>query len=220
MTEVISSFVSTIFKDNVVLATILISLVPLIELKGAIPFGMSQKFWGTNALNATQAMLLSVLGGFVITIILALILKPIFNWVKDKKFFKSFIDFFTSSARKKSEDVQNNSKEISETKKLIIKIIAVFAFVAIPLPGTGVYTGTCLGVLCGLKFWQNICAVTLGNLVAGVIIMTICDIFPAFTDIILYIFICLIFVFLIYRVIVHFVRKKNDTLSENNKTSD
>ncbi len=217
MTEAISTFLSEVFKDNAILATILIAIVPLIELKGAIPFGMSAKFWGENALQAWPAMLYSVLGGFVITILLALIFKPVYNWVKDKKFFKSFIDFFTSSAKKKSEEVEVEGQKKSSTKKLWIKIIAVFIFVAIPLPGTGVYTGTCLGVLCGLKFWQNIVTVTIGNFVAGIIIMTICNIFPAFTDIILYIFIALIIAFLIYRITVHFIKKKNDERTKSNQ---
>lgn len=216
MTEAISTFLSEVFKNNVVLATIIIAIIPLIELKGAIPFGMSEKFWGEYALKAWPAMLLSVLGGLIVTVVLALVFKPIYEWVKDKKFFKSFIDFFTSSARKKSEEVQKDGENKSSAKKLWLKILAVFVFVAIPLPGTGVYTGTCLGVLCGLKFWQNITAVTLGNLVAGIIIMTICKIFPAFTNIILYVFVVLILAFLIYRIIVHFVKKKNKPQPETN----
>ena len=210
MTEAISTFLSEVFKDNVVIATILISVIPLIELKGAIPFGVSEKFWGVNALSAWPAMFLSVLGGFFVTIVLALIFKPIYNWLKDKKFFKSFLEFFTSSAKKKSEEVNIEEIDKPNTQKVWIKILAVFLFVAIPLPGTGVYTGTCLGVFCGLNFWQNICAVTIGNLVAGVIITTVCAIFPAFTDIILYVFLALILAFLIYRIIVHFIKKKNN----------
>lgn len=210
MTEVISNFLSSIFKDNVILATIIISIVPLIELKGAIPFGTSTKFWGANALGAWPAMLFSVLGGFIVTVVLALVFKPIYNAVKDKKFFKSFIDFFTASAKRKSDEVEKETQNKSAAKKIWIKIIAVFIFVAIPLPGTGVYTGTCLGVLCGLNFWQILGAATLGNLVAGVIISTICVIFPAFTDIILYIFVVLILAFLIYRLIVHYMRKKQE----------
>ena len=214
MTEAISAFLSEVFNDNVVLATILISIIPLIELKGAIPFGVSEKFWGAGALNEWSAMFLSVLGGFFVTIVLSLIFKPLYNWLKDKKFFKSFLEFFTSSAKKKSEEVDFNELDRPNTKKVWIRILAVFLFVAIPLPGTGVYTGTCLGVFCGLNFWQNICAVTIGNLVAGVIITTVCAIFPAFTDIILYIFLLIIFAFLIYKIIVHLIKKRNNKEKE------
>ncbi len=217
MTEAISEFLSTVFNDNVIFATILISIVPLIELKGAIPFGVSEKFWGASALKAWPAMLWSVLGGFFVTIIIALIFKPLYNWVKDKKFFKAFIDFFTSSAKKKSEKMNDDTKNKSSAGKMWLSLLAVFLFVAIPLPGTGVYTGACLGVLCGLNFWQILVTATLGNLVAGVIIMTICVIFPAFTDVLLYIFLILIVLFLIYRLIVHFVKKKNSVKEIENK---
>ena len=70
-------------------------------------------------------------------------------------------------------------------------------------------------MFCGLNFWRTVLAVTLGNLVAGIIIMTICAIFPAFTEIILYIVLVLIILFLTYRIVVHFLNKKNNTTTEN-----
>ena len=93
MTEAISTFVSELFKDNVVLATILIALIPLIELKGAIPFGMSVEFWGDAALKAWPAFFYAFLGGAIVTVILTFVFKPIYNAVKDKKFFKKIIEF-------------------------------------------------------------------------------------------------------------------------------
>ena len=213
MTEAISQFLANMFDGNVALATILISMIPLIELKGAIPFAMSKDFWCVNTFTAWQAFGCSILGGFIVTVILAIIFKPIYNWLKDKKFFKSFINFFTSSALKKSEEVEEKSKEEkSSTKKLILKCLAVFAFVAIPVPGTGVYTGTALAVLLGLNIPLTIMLVTLGNFVAGLIIMFICSIFPEFTTIILLIFIALIVAFLAYRVVVNMLQKKQNTI--------
>ena len=212
MTETISQFLANMFDGNVAIATILISMIPLIELKGAIPFAMSKDFWGVNVFTAWQAFGCSILGGFIVTVVLAIIFKPIYNWLKDKKFFKSFINFFTSSALKKSEEVEEkNKEEKSSTKKLILKCLAVFAFVGIPVPGTGVYTGTALAVLLGLNIPLTITLVTIGNIVAGLIIMFICSIFPEFTTIILLIFIALILAFLAYRVVVHMLNKKENT---------
>ena len=212
MTEAISNFFSEVFKDNVILATIIIAIVPLIELKGAIPFAMSPSFWGENALSMWGAFLYAFLGGVAVTLVLALIFKPIYEAIKDKKFFKSFVEFFTSSARKKSSEIEEDSKNSDAKKKLWIKLFSTFLFVAVPVPGTGVYTGTCLAILLGLNYWQAIISVTLGNFVAGIIITTICAIFPNFTNIIFYIFIALMLAFLIYRIIVHFINKK----SQNN----
>lgn len=203
MTESISIFLANIFNDNVVLATIIISIIPLIELKGAIPFGMSKGFWGNNALTAWQAFGCSVLGGLAITTVLAVVFKPIYNWLKDKRFFKSIINFFTSSVQKKSQQVEER-KESSQTKRLIAKFLTVLIFVAIPVPGTGVYTGTALAIFLGLNFPLTILSVTIGNFIAGLIIMFICSIFPEFTTIIFWVLILFIVLFLGYRLIVHF----------------
>lgn len=220
MTEMISEFLAGVFNDNVILATIIIAIIPLIELKGAIPFGMSKEFWGKNALSSWQALGCSFLGGVIVTAILAVVFKPIYNYIKDKKFFKSIVNFFTSSAVKKTEEVEEKNKaEKSDRKKLLIKFLTVFIFVAIPIPGTGVYTGTVLAVLLGLNFPLIMVSVTLGNFVAGLIIMFICSIFPDFTTIIMLIFILLIVAFLAYRVIVHIINKKREQ-KEINTNSD
>ncbi|MGN1208267.1 MAG: small multi-drug export protein, partial [Christensenellales bacterium] len=107
--------------------------------------------------------------------------------------------------------------EKNSKKNLWKKIILVFCFVALPVPGTGTYTGTALAILLGLNPLISIACVTLGNIVAGVIIMTICTIFPQFSTILFYIFIALILMLLIYKLIVHFVNKKNEQKNEQNK---
>ena len=215
MIEAISKFIVDLFNENVVLATIFITMIPLFELKVGIPFGMNSEFWAVP-LSSWGALSSALAGGMIATIILALIFKPLYEKIKDKKFFVSFINFFTSSAMKKSNQVENNAKknEVSEKKKLWLKLFATFIFVAIPVPGTGVYTGTVLAVFLGLNFWQTVTVVTLGNLVAGLIIMFICTIFPSFTTIIIYVFVVLILVYLIYRTIVHFINKNKDKKQE------
>lgn len=208
--DAISQFICNLFGDNPILATIIISLIPLIELKGAIPFGMSTQFWGDHALGGWEAFLYAFIGGIIITVILAFIFKPIYNAIKDKKFFRAIVNFFTGSIKKKSEQIEKDNTESSERKKLWIKLLTTFIFVAIPVPGTGVYTGTCLAILLGLNPGWAILAVTLGNFTAGVIIMTICRIFPEFTTILFLIFIAIIIVFLTYKIIAHVVNKKKE----------
>jgi len=210
MIEKISEIIVDFFNENVVLATMFISMIPLFELKVGIPFGMNSEFWAMPLSN-WGALFSAVGGGFIVTLILALLFKPLYEKVKDKKFFKSFINFFTSSAIKKKEEVEEKSKEgVSEKRKKLLKLLAAFVFVAIPIPGTGVYTGTVLAVFLGLNFIETVLAVTLGNIVAGMIIMFICSIFPSITTILIYVFVSLIILYLIYRIIVHFVNKKRE----------
>ncbi len=210
MTEAISQFLANVFQGNVFLATIIIAIIPLIELKGAIPFGMSREFWGVHVLNSWQAFGASILGGVIVTAILALVFKPIYEAIKDKKFFKTIVEFFTSSASQKKEEIESDTLKTSGNKKLWIKLAGVFLFVSIPVPGTGVYTGTILAVFLGLNYWQTLITVTLGNILAGLIVMFICTLFPDFTLIILCLFLALIALFLIYRLIVHFAKKKKE----------
>ena len=79
MTETMSQIAQNIFGNNAALATIFMAIIPLVELKGSIPFGMSEDIWGkVYMLNAWQAFLWSILAEIVVTAILAYIFKPIY----------------------------------------------------------------------------------------------------------------------------------------------
>ena len=103
-------------------------------------------------------------------------------------------------------------KEENQTKSSIrafwLKMLAVFLFVAFPAPGTGVWTGTCFGVLLGLNFWAICAVVVVGNTVCGLIIASLCQVFPQFSRLFLIIFLALIAVYIVYRLIMHFVKKR------------
>lgn len=207
MTQGISQFFVNTFGSNVWLATFLISLIPLVELKGAIPFGMSTQFWGENALPTMRAFLFAFVGSCLVIPIVALIFKPICNWLSKYKFFKAIIDFFTGGVKQRSEEVGADVEKKSQTRRTLIKMLEVFLFVAFPVPLTGVWTGTCFAVLLGLNFWQTCLSAVFGNLVCGLIVSLVCVIFPNATTIILYVFLAVILVAFITKLILHFVKK-------------
>ena len=60
MTEFIQEIVLAIFGNNAILATIFISMIPVVELRGAIPFGSSKEIWGENALSISAINSLGV----------------------------------------------------------------------------------------------------------------------------------------------------------------
>ena len=211
MTEFIENIFSSIFGNNVILATILIAMVPVIELKGAIPFSMAVDIWGTNALAYLPAFLCGILGSSLIVPILALLYLPIIRWLKKTKLFKKFAEKIENRLNRKKEEVdkklalQDVSTENSENiidkndnviekteqsnkqvdinaikkarKSFWIKFFSVFLFVAIPLPLTGVWTGTCLAVVLGLNFWQTCLCVIPANILAGLIITFVSTLF-------------------------------------------
>lgn len=216
MVEFLGSFFATIFGEHSIIATIIISMVPLIELKGGIPVGMSQDFWGMNALNGTQAFLFALLGSCMVVPIVALIFTPILNWLKRTKMFKKLGDMIDKKVKDHTRNIEaKTEKEKSSNKKTWIKFFGVLIFVSVPLPLTGVWTGTCVAVAIGLKFWQTCIACILGNIIAGLIIVFVCSIFPQFTTVLFLIILGIVAVLLIVGVVKYFISKKKENKKEN-----
>lgn len=219
MTELIGEIFSTIFNGNVALATVIVSMIPIMELKGGIPFGMSKAFWGDSALGRWEAFWWAFLGCTIVSIVLYFAFVPIMKFLRKTKMFKSIAKFIDNRIGKqtskydeneieKSNDGQleeqsseNNTKNNQSRKTRFGKILGVFLFVAIPLPLTGVWMGTCLAVVLGLNFWETITSTIVGNLIAGFIISTVCVIFPQFTHWLIYVFLILVIVVIIIEII-------------------
>ena len=111
MTEFLQNIFSTIFQDNVILATILISMVPVIELRLAIPFGTATDVWGAAALSYWESFLFAFIGSSLIVFVLAPIIKPIINWLKKTKLFKKIAIWFEERILSKSQKIQEDSLE-------------------------------------------------------------------------------------------------------------
>ena len=220
MVEFLGGIFSSIFGSHSIIATIIISMFPLIELKGGIPVGMSKDFWGENALNGTQGFLFALLGSCIVVPIIALIFTPILNWLKKTKMFKKLGEMIDKKVKNHSESINAKTEtNTSSKKKIWIKSLLVFGFVAIPLPLTGVWTGTCVAVAIGLKFWQTCLSVILGNIVAGLIIVFVCSIFPQFTTILFLIFLAIIVLVLIWAIIKYIISSRKEK-KENNIKED
>lgn len=211
MAEFIGGIFSAIFGSHSWLATIIIAMFPVIELKGAIPVGMNEEFWGANALNGTNAFLLSLLGSCLVVPILALVFTPLIKWLKGTKLFRRLGQFLDDKVRKHSASIEDKAdkKTTSTKKKIFIKMLGVFTFTAVPLPLTGVWTGTCVAVAIGLNFWQTVVSVVLGNIVAGLIITFVCAVFPQFTTILFLIVLAFVVAIVIYTIVKLILHKKS-----------
>lgn len=200
MTEWIKELFSRVFGDHAAIATVIISVIPVIELKGAIPFGMSRAFWGENALSGGAALGCGLLGGLIVAVLLAFLLNPIVRWLKGTKLFRRMIERFERSLREKADKIQAEGDEAkSAKKKTFYKMLGVFLFVAVPLPLTGVWTGTAIAVFAGLKVWQSILAAFAGNIAAGVLISFVCSVFPSFTTILFYLIVAIVLMIVVYK---------------------
>lgn len=216
MVEFLGRIFAGIFGSHSGIATVIISMFPLIELKGGIPVGMSKDFWGEYALGATESFFLALLGSCIVVPILAIIFKPIIEWLKRTKLFKKIGHMLDQKIKSHSESINSKTKDAkSIAKKTWLKALFIFGFVAVPLPLTGVWTGTCVAVAIGLKFWQTVLSVVLGNMVAGLIIATVCAVFPEFTTILFIIFLVFILFMIAYTIIKNAIKKKKENDSKN-----
>lgn len=147
--------------DNIIikyLATFLISMTPIIELRGAIPIAVM----GFH-LTYVEAFLISFLGNIIPIYFIVKYIRPLFDFFGKVKIFKKIIDWATERATKK----------IQESKKLqTYTALGLFIFVAIPLPGTGAWVGSLIANFLGLPVKKAFLPLALGVLAAGIIMLT------------------------------------------------
>jgi uncharacterized membrane protein len=135
-----------------ILMTVLVSMVPVIELRGAIPMAVSA------GLPYYVAIPLAVIGNLIPVPFIIFYIKRIFAWIRKKMpKLNRMVDKLENRARSKSETVQKSA------------FWGLFIFVAIPLPGTGAWTGSLLSSLTGIRLWKALLSIVLGVIGAGVI---------------------------------------------------
>ena len=136
----------------------LISMVPLIELRGAIPVSQAMQ------LPIVPSYLVSILGNMLPVPIIYVFARKILEWGQEKKIIGGICRFFLNKGTAAGEKLQ------AKAGRGIF--LALLLFVGIPLPGTGAWTGTLAASLLNMNFKQTVIAVMLGVLLAGCIMMT------------------------------------------------
>ena len=136
----------------------LISMVPIVELRGAIPVAVGMGMQGTELF---WAYVICVLGNMVPVPFIFLFARKILIWGKDKKYIGKFFTCCYNKGEKGGKKWQE------KTGRGLF--IALMLFVGIPLPGTGAWTGTLAASFLDMDFKKSIIAVMCGVLIAGVI---------------------------------------------------
>ena len=180
MTEVLGEFLLKIFQNEYV-ATLFVSMFPLIELKGAIPIGT-----GLFGLNLFETAGIAYLGSTVISCLLFFLLIPIFNLLKKIGFVKKIVEKIEAVFEKKANEIAQKTDGSPEKEARKIMMISLFIFVAVPFPVTGVWTGTAIAVFLGLKFRESVLPIAIGNLIAGAIITLLTFLVGEYVDIVIY----------------------------------
>ena len=138
---------------SIELTVLLTAALPIIELRGAIPVGISL---GLSPIHST---LISLLGSMIPVPFILFSIRPIFNYLKTTKMFKKLIHKLTNKSMSKSGKIQKYGAW------------GLLVFVAIPLPGTGVWSGSLAAALLDMRFKWAFPAILVGNIIAAVIIM-------------------------------------------------
>lgn len=138
----------------------LISMVPLIELRGAIPYAMLFIQSGT-ALSLPLCYVIAILGNMIPVPIIFFFARKVLEWGQDKPIIGKFFTFCLEKGHKGGAKLQEKAG-----KGLFI---ALLLFVGIPLPGTGAWTGTLAASILDMKFKDSVIAVVLGVILAGII---------------------------------------------------
>ena len=137
----------------------LISMVPLIELRGAVPVGLSG-LWG-DALPIIPLYITCVLANMIPVPFIFFFARKVLVWGADKKVIGKFFEFCLEKGEKGGKKLQEKAGRGLYW--------ALFIFVGIPLPGTGAWTGTLAASLLDMDFKKSIIAVMAGVVLAGVI---------------------------------------------------
>ncbi len=132
-----------------------ISMVPLIELRGAIPF--AQGF----GLPIVPSYIVAVIGNMIPVPIIYLFARKVLEWGADNPVIGKFFSWCLEKGQKGGRKLQEKAG-----KGLFI---ALLLFVGIPLPGTGAWTGTLAASILDMDFKSSVLAVMLGVLLAGII---------------------------------------------------
>ena len=133
-----------------------ISMVPIVELRGAIPIAVSL------GLNISLYYPIAIIGNMLPVPIIYLFARKVLEWGKDKKLTKKFFTWCLEKGEKGGEKLKKSAGNSGIFWALLL-------FVGIPLPGTGAWTGTLAASFLNLDFKTSISAVTLGVILAGII---------------------------------------------------
>lgn len=143
-------FTTTVGK---MLTTFFVSMVPVLELRGAIPIATA------NGLNLWLAIVVSIFGNMVPVPFIIIFIRKIFEWMRNKnERFNTLVTHFEKKADKHSETVNK------------YKFWGLFILVAIPLPGTGAWTGALVAAMLEMRLNKAIPAIFLGVVAAGAIV--------------------------------------------------
>ncbi len=136
------------------LATLVVSMLPIIELRGAIPIGVAL------GLPVWQAALISIVGNLLPAPFIIAFIRVVMDWLNTKsRHMQNFVAWL---------ERKGTGEKADRVRKY--EFVGLILFVAIPLPGTGAWTGSLVAALLDVRMRRALPAVIIGVLIAAVIV--------------------------------------------------
>lgn len=138
------------------LLAFLVSMVPLIELRGGVPYAvlMGLDYW--------TALVICVIGNMIPVPIIYFFARKVLEWGRDKKYIGKFFTYCIEKGERGGQKLRNRAGRGG-------LFIALMLFVGIPVPGTGAWTGTLAASFLNMGIKSTSIAVSLGVVIAGII---------------------------------------------------
>ena len=147
--------IKNLFNNKEVLVFIL-GMMPVSELRGAIPAGLAM------GLPLKNVLLLAIAGNLVPVIPMLLLFEPVSARIRKLRLFKKFFDWFFERTRKKADLIEK------------YEVLGLAIFVGIPLPITGAWTGCVAATMFKIKFKYALPAIIAGIITAALIVTAAC----------------------------------------------
>ena len=137
------------------LIVFLVSMVPLIELRGAVPYAVYLE------LPLLPSYIIAIIGNMLPVPFIFFFARRVLLWGKDKKVIGKFFTFCLEKGEKGGNKLKAKAKNGL--------YLALLLFVGIPIPGTGAWTGTLAASILDMDFKKSVVSVMLGVILAGII---------------------------------------------------
>ncbi len=155
-------FLETNFSNCVWLAVLIVAMLPTIESKIAIPLAMNSDIWGINALSPFSAFVIATIGSILPSLLIIFVIRKL----KSKT-----AGFVTSKFLQK---YKNKTNIVTNKNSHLKQYLTLATFVSVPIPLTGVWTGSLIAGLSNLNIKYCFFAISFGAIISSAIVTILC----------------------------------------------
>lgn len=132
-----------------------LSMIPIIELRGAIPLGIAMD------LNPIYIYIVCVIGSSIISVPIVLVFRQVIDYLRHRKYFNKLIRWI-------DKKIEGKAKKLKAAS-----ILGLIIFVGVPVPTTGSWSGSALASIFKMRLMDSFIGIFIGNAVAGILMLTV-----------------------------------------------